>query len=84
MAEDYTRKEQEQRRTDMDLVLLDVSHKKRSQQRPNRARRKNCLKRKRPEEGPESVPANGEIEEEYNRETAELPWQRQEFCVLLP
>ena len=37
MAEDYTRKEQEQRRTDMDLVLLDVSHKKRSQQRPKQS-----------------------------------------------
>lgn len=85
MAEDYTRKEQEQRRTDMDLVLLDVSHKKRSQQRPKaEPAGRICLKRKRPEEGPESVPANGEIEEEYNRETAELPWQWQEFCVLLP
>lgn len=84
MAEDYTRKEQEQKRTDMDLVLLDVSHKKGPNKDQNRAHRKNCLKRKRPEEGPESVPANGEIKEEYNRETAELPWQRQEFCVLLP
>lgn len=37
MAEDYTRKEQEQKRTDMDLVLLDVSHKKRSQQRPKQS-----------------------------------------------
>ena len=28
MAEDYRDKEQEQKRTDMELVLLDVSHKK--------------------------------------------------------
>ena len=66
MAEDYTRKEQEQRRTDMDLVLLDVSHKRRSQQRPKQS------------------PQEELSEEEEDRETAELPWQRQEFCVLLP
>ena len=70
MAEDYRDKEQEQKRTDMELVLLDVSHKKRGLQE----NKKNYHKRKRLEKEPESVRVREEIKEGYSKETEGLPW----------